>query len=35
MGDNRLQHVAPFVGAVHVAETKGATLQVAKLVEDE
>ena len=34
-GDSRVQHVAPFMGAVHVAGTKGAALQVAELVEDE
>ena len=33
--DNRFQLVAPFVSAVHVAGTKGATLEVVELVEDE
>ena len=33
--DNGLQHIAPFVGAVHVAVTKDATLQAPELVEQE
>ena len=34
-GDNRLQHVAPAVGAMHVAGPQGAPLQVAELIENE
>ena len=33
--DNRPEHVAPFVGAVHVAGAKRAPLQIAELVEHE
>ena len=33
--DNRLEHIAPFVGAVHVAGAKRAALQIAELVEHE
>ena len=33
--DHRLQHVAPLVGAVHVAGTQGAPFQIAELVEHE
>ena len=33
--DHRVQHIAPFMGAVHVARTQGATLQIAELVEHE
>ncbi len=32
-GDHRLQHVAPLVGAVHVAGTKGAAFNVAEPIE--
>ena len=28
--DHRVQHIAPFMGAVHVARTQGATLQIAE-----
>ena len=34
-GGKRVQHVAAFMGAVHVAGTEGAALQAAELVEDE
>jgi hypothetical protein len=34
-GDHRLQHRAPFGGAVHVARTQRTPLQIAKLVEHE
>ena len=32
-GDHRLQHVAPLVGAVHIAWTQGTPFNVAELVE--
>ncbi len=33
--DHRLQHLAPAIGAVNVAGTQGAPLQIAELVEQE
>ena len=33
--DHRFQHIAPLVGAVHVAGTKAAPLQIAELIEHE